>query len=138
MGFRKLIGFQATSLKILNTFTIDENKWKCLKIKWHDIPETGHLISASSTVPYFPKYSGKFTKENILDFIFIVEKYLLLVLFLEPTEIKGVATDMRYFRRIKFSWSLVQKKNFGLIWLVAFKLEYLLCQGKGYPTFLFE
>ena len=29
--------------------------------------------------------------------------------------IKAAGTVTRYFRKIKFSWSLIDKKNFGLI-----------------------
>ena len=37
---------------------------------------------------------------------------------------------MRYFAASKFSRSLVHKKNFGLIWQAAFKLEFLFLQGR--------
>ena len=42
----------------------------------------------------------------------------------------AAATDMRYFARSKLSKSLVCKKNFGWMWQVVFKLEYLFCQGR--------
>ena len=37
--------------------------------------------------------------------------------------VKGAVTDMRYFARSKFSWSLAYKKNISLIWPVVFKLD---------------
>ena len=43
---------------------------------------------------------------------------------------KGAVTDIRYFASSKFSWSLVHKKNFGLIWQVVFKLGYVLFQKR--------
>ena len=49
-------------------------------------------------------------------------KYFIAVMF------KGAVTDMRYFARCKFSTSLVDKKNFSLIWQVVFKLGYVFCQ----------
>ena len=43
--------------------------------------------------------------------------------------IKVAATDMRYFIRSKFWRSLVHKKNFGLMWLIIFTIEYFF-QGR--------
>ena len=43
---------------------------------------------------------------------------------------KDTVTDMRYFAWIKFSRSLVHKKNFSLIWQVVFKLRYVFCQER--------
>ena len=43
---------------------------------------------------------------------------------------KDTVTDMRYFAGIKFSRSLVHKKNFSLIWQVVFKLRYVFCQER--------
>ena len=45
-------------------------------------------------------------------------------------EFKGAVTYMRYFARSKFSRSLVQKKNFSLIWQVVFQLGYVFCQER--------
>ena len=51
---------------------------------------------------------------------------------------KAAATCMRYFARSKFFRSLVHKKNFGLIWQVAFKLGCLFCQVRKGTFFEFE
>ena len=45
-------------------------------------------------------------------------------------EFKGAVTYMRYFATSKFSRSLVQKKNFSLIWQVVFQLGYVFCQER--------
>ena len=39
--------------------------------------------------------------------------------------LKAAATDMRHFATSEFSKYLVDKNNFGLIWLVVFKLGYV-------------
>ena len=51
---------------------------------------------------------------------------------------KAARTDTRYFARSKFSRILVHKRNFGFIWHVVFKSEYLFCQGRIDTTFEFE
>ena len=51
---------------------------------------------------------------------------------------KDTVTDMRYFARIKFSRSLVHKKNFSLIWQVVFKLGHVFCQERLDNSFGFE
>ena len=45
---------------------------------------------------------------------------------------------MRYLVESKFLRNLAQKKHFGLIQQVAFKLGYCLCQGKKDTSFEFE
>ena len=45
-------------------------------------------------------------------------------------DVKGAATDIRYFARSKFSRSLVHKKNFSVIWQLVFKLGYVFCQER--------
>ena len=52
--------------------------------------------------------------------------------------IKAAATDMRYFAKSKLSRSLLQKKNFNLIWQAVFKLRYLFCQGMQDTSFEFK
>ena len=52
------------------------------------------------------------------------ERYWFIV------DIKGAATDMRYFAWSKFSRSLVHKYNFSLIWQVVFKLGYVFGQER--------
>ena len=49
---------------------------------------------------------------------------------LSEANVKGTATDMRYFERSKLSKSLVRKKNFSLIQQVVFKLGYVFCQDR--------
>ena len=44
--------------------------------------------------------------------------------------IKVAVTDIKYFARSNSSTSLVQRKNFSLIWQVVFKLAYLFCQER--------
>ena len=46
---------------------------------------------------------------------------------------KAAVTDIRYFARSKFSRSLVHKKNFDLIWQVAFKLKTFFVSGRRIP-----
>ena len=48
--------------------------------------------------------------------------------FYSGTLFKVTARDMRYFARSKLCRSLVQKKNFRVIWQLVFKLGYLLGQ----------
>ena len=46
---------------------------------------------------------------------------------------------MAYFARKAFSGSLVHKKNnFGLMWQIVFKLEYLICQRRKDASSEFE
>ena len=47
--------------------------------------------------------------------------------------IKTAAPDTKYFVRSRFSRSLVQKKNFGLIWQVVFKLNTFFVKGGRIP-----
>ena len=44
--------------------------------------------------------------------------------------LKCCSRDMRYSARCTFSRNLVHRKNFGLVWQVAFKLRYLFRQGR--------
>ena len=50
--------------------------------------------------------------------------------FYSGTLFKVAARDVRYFARSKLSRSLVQKKNFRVIWQLVFKLGYLLGQER--------
>ena len=50
-------------------------------------------------------------------------------LAIELFKFKVAATNMKYFAGSKFLMSSVHKKFFDLIWQVAFKLEYFVCQG---------
>ena len=56
----------------------------------------------------------------------VVEEMLLQVLQDSRVFPKAAATYRRYLAMCYFSWSLVHKKNFGLIWQVVFKLKYLI------------
>ena len=47
--------------------------------------------------------------------VLINNGYGWIIELIESQYIKGTVTDMRYFVRSKFPWSLVHKKNFTLI-----------------------
>ena len=79
------------------------------------------------------KASLQCLEENIKFFLFFCK--ILFQSLLLYIGVKAAAKDMRYFARSKFSKSLVHKKNFGLIWPVVFKLEYLFCQGRWDTSF---
>ena len=53
-------------------------------------------------------------------------------------ELKGAATDVRYFARSKLSRSLIHRKNFSVLWQVVFKLGYVFCQERWDTSFEFE
>ena len=67
----------------------------------------------------------------------MINKQINMAVLCEKT-FKVTLTDATYFTRIKFLKSLVQKKHFGLIWQVVFKLEYLYCQERLDNYFEFE
>ena len=75
--------------------------------------------------PYFPLFAlntGKYRPEktpHLATTRCILKSDVFTFLF------KGAATGMRYFARIKFSTSLVHRKNFSLIWQVVFELGYV-------------
>ena len=48
----------------------------------------------------------------------------------DSVTVKVAVRDMRYFTRSKYSRSLVDKKNFSVIWQVVFKLGYVFCQER--------
>ena len=90
-----------------------------------------------SILQLWNKFSGKrkpFFKK--LEYRFLVETTKIengLFPFktaLPEANVKGTATDMRYFARSKLSKSLVHKKNFSLMQQVVFKLGYVFCQER--------
>ena len=103
------------------------------------------LVSLLLTLTSFPYFSSVFYwwlwAGNCLSWYYIYhfkfwfydQQSMLIYLFF-----KGTATDMRYSARIKFSRSLVHRKNFSLIWRVVFKLGYVLCQERSDTSSEFE
>ena len=75
-------------------------------------------------------FSRMFT---FLKYVFFSWAYIkVLALYYYALCFKVAWANMIYFARNKFLRSLVHKKNFGLIWQIVFKLEYLFYQGYFY------
>ena len=67
-----------------------------------------------------------------------IRSFLQMLLRLLKKSLKQQQQIWDISQRSRFRRSIAHRKNFGLIWKVVFKLEYLFCQGRYDTSFKFE